>query len=127
MLNFFKSIASFYWETINRLEDEGFSRRFSWGLSIWIVFAGITFGAISTIIFFALYPSGLNIYLIDWVRSLYQLFFIDLNGTQQAAHLVFRAFFLLHLPIVIAVSYQKIRTARLIRGYRRKEKNLIEP
>jgi hypothetical protein len=127
MLNFFKSIASFYWETIDRLEDEGFSRQFNLGLSIWIIFAGITFGTIATILLFALYPSGLNIYLMDWVRSLYQLFFIDLNGTQRAAHLVFRAFCLLHLPIVAAVSYQKIRTARLIRGYRRKEKNLIEP
>ncbi len=127
MWNFFKSIASFYGETVDRLADEGFSRRFSWGLSIWVVFAGLTFGTISTILLFAFYPSGFNIYLMDWVRSLYQLFFINLNGTQQAAHLLVRAFLLLHLPIVVAVSYQKIRTARLIRGYRRKEKNLIEP
>jgi dolichyl-phosphate-mannose--protein O-mannosyl transferase len=127
MLNFFRAIANFYWETVERIQDEGFSRRFSLGISIWIIVAGLGFGTIATILLFALYPSNLSIYLLDTLRFLCQVFLVNLDGSQLVAHLLFRAFTLLHLPIVIAVIYQKIRTARLIRGYRRKEKNLIEP
>ncbi len=123
MLNFFKSIAKFYWGTINRLEDEGFSRRFSIGLGLWIIFAGLMFGSILTIALFALYPSDVSYYLARILRKIYRLFLIDIYGTHRAAHLFIRSLVLLHLPIVAAVSYQKIHAARLVRSYRLKEKH----